>query len=148
MWQNAKSAALRAVKLDDTLPEAHVSLALVRENYDWDWAGAESEFKRAIELNANAATSHLWYGDLLTKLGRFDEAKLELKKAQELDPCRFPSTPGWDSNYFSRQYEAAIQQFRKALDIDPKFVPAQHAIEWRTLKTACTGKRLPNGKRC
>ena len=130
VWQNAKSAALRAVKLDDTLPEAHVSLALVRENYDWDWAGAESEFKRAIELNANAATSHLWYGDLLTKLGRFDEAKLELKKAQDLDPLSLLiNTSVGQQLYFSRQYEAAIQQLRKALDMDPKFVPAQHAIE-------------------
>src|SRR5205823_1792825 len=71
-WQNAKSAATQAVKLDDSLPEGHISLALVREDYDWDWSGAENEFKRAIQLNPNSATAHQWYGDFLTKLGRFE----------------------------------------------------------------------------
>ena len=68
VWQNAKSAAMQAVKLDDTLPEAHISLALVRESYDWDWAGAESEFKRAIQLNPNNASGHQWYGDFLIRM--------------------------------------------------------------------------------
>src|ERR1700730_14381860 len=86
VWQNAKSAAMQAVKLDDTLAEAHISLGLVRESYDWDWPGAESEFKRAIQLNRNSASGHQWYGDFLTRLGRFDEARVELKKAQDLDP--------------------------------------------------------------
>ena len=76
VWQNAKSAATHAVKLDDTLPEAHISLALVRESYDWDWLGAESEFKRAIELNGNNASAHQWYGDFLTRMGRFDDVLL------------------------------------------------------------------------
>ena len=130
VWQNAKSAAMQAVKIDDTLPEAHISLALVRENYDWDWAGAEKEFKRAIELNPNSATSRQWYGDFLTKLGRFDEARLELKKAQDLDPLSLRiNTSAGQQFYFSRQYDAAIQQLQKTLDMDAKFVPAQHAIE-------------------
>jgi len=130
VWQNAKSAAMQAVKIDDTLPEAHISLALVRENYDWDWPGAEKEFKRAIELNPNSATSRQWYGDFLTKLGRFDEARLELKKAQDLDPLSLRiNTSAGQQLYFSRQYDAAIQQLQKTLDMDAKFVPAQHAIE-------------------
>src|SRR3984893_13960707 len=130
VWQNAKSAATHAVKLDDTLHEAHISLALVRESYDWDWSGAESEFKRAIELNGNNASAHQWYGDFLTRMGRFDEARVELKKAQELDPLSLLTNTSLGRQlYFTRRYGAAIQQFTKTLEIDPKFVPAQHAIE-------------------
>jgi serine/threonine protein kinase/Tfp pilus assembly protein PilF len=130
VWQSAKSAAMQSVKIDDTLPEGHISLALVRENFDWDWAGAESEFRRAIELNPNSAEAHQWYGNFLTRLGRFDEAKAELKKAQGMDPLSLLiDTSVGRQLYFARQYEAAIEQFRKALDMDPNFVPAQHAIE-------------------
>jgi eukaryotic-like serine/threonine-protein kinase len=130
VWQNAKSAAMHAVKLDDSLPEAHISLALVRESYDWDWAGAESEFKRAIQLNPNNSSAHQWYGDFLTRMGRFDEAKVELKKAQDLDPLSLLTNTSLGRQlYFTRQYDAAVQQLKKTLDMDPKFVPAQHAIE-------------------
>jgi serine/threonine protein kinase/tetratricopeptide (TPR) repeat protein len=130
VWQSAKAAAMQAVKLDDQMPEAHIALALVRADYDWDWAGSESEFKRAIQLNANSATAHQWYGDFLTKMGRFEEAKQELKKAQELDPLSLLiSTSVGRQLYFARQYDAAIQQLQKTLEMDPKFVPAQHAIE-------------------
>jgi serine/threonine protein kinase/tetratricopeptide (TPR) repeat protein len=130
VWQNAKSAAMQAVKLGDTLPEAHVSLALVRESYDWDWLGAESEFKRAIQLNPNNPSGHQWYGDFLTRMGRFDEAKVELKKAQALDPLSLlTNTSLGRLLYFTRQYDSAVQQLTKTLDMDSKFVPAQHAIE-------------------
>jgi tetratricopeptide (TPR) repeat protein len=130
VWQSAKSAAMQSVKIDDTLPEGHISLALIRENFDWDWAGAEKEFKRAIELNPNSAEAHHWYGDFLTRLGRFEEARLELKKAQALDPLSLLiNTSVGDQLYFARQYPGAIEQFKKALDMDPNFVPAQHAIE-------------------
>lgn len=129
VWQNAKTAAMQAVKIDDQLPEAHISLALVREDYDWDWVGAESEFKRAIQLNVNSATAHQWYGDFLTRMGRFEEARLELKKAQELDPLSLlTNTSVGRQLYFARQYDDAIQQLQKILEMDPKFVPAQHAI--------------------
>jgi len=130
VWQNAKSAAMHAVKLDDSLPEAHISVALVRESYDWDWAGAESEFKRAIQLNPNNSSAHQWYGDFLTRMGRFDEAKVELKKAQDLDPLSLLTNTSLGRQlYFTRQYDAAVKQLKKTLDMDPKFVPAQHAIE-------------------
>ncbi len=130
VWQNAKSAATHAVKLDDALPEAHISLALVRESYDWDWPGAESEFKRAVQLNPNNASAHQWYGDFLTRMGRFDEARTELKKAQDLDPLSLLTNTSLGRQlYFTRQYDAAIKQLMKTLEMDPKFVPAQHAIE-------------------
>ena len=130
VWQKAKDAATQAVRMGDSLPETHISLALVRENYDWDWAGAEAEFRKAIQLNPNSATAHHWYGDCLTKLGRFEEARRELKKAQELDPLSLliNTSAGWQL-YFTRQYSGAIEQLQKTLQMDQNFVPAQHAIE-------------------
>jgi serine/threonine protein kinase/tetratricopeptide (TPR) repeat protein len=130
VWRKAKDAATQAVRMGDSLPETHISLALVRENYDWDWAGAEAEFRKAIELNPNSATAHHWYGDCLTKLGRFEEARKELKKAQELDPLSLliNTSVGWQL-YFTRQYAGAIEQLQKTLQMDQNFVPAQHAIE-------------------
>ena len=102
----------------------------MRESYDWDWQGAESEFKRAIQLNANNASAHQWYGDFLTRMGRFDEARIELKKAQDLDPLSLLTNTSLGRQlYFTRNYDAAIKQLTKTLDMDPKFVPAQHAIE-------------------
>ena len=130
VWQKAKDAATQAVRMGDSLPETHISLALVRENYDWDWAGAEAEFQKAIQLNPNSAAAHNWYGDCLTKLGRFEEARQELKKAQELDPLSMLiNTTVGRQLYFSRQYPSAIEQLQKALQMDQNFVPAQHAIE-------------------
>ena len=130
IWQKAKDAATQAVRMDDSLPEAHISLALVRENYDWDWAGAEAEFRKAIQLNPNSATAHQWYGDCLTKLGRFEEARQELKGAQDLDPLSLLiNTSVGRQLYFTRQYASAIEQLQKTLQMDQNFVPAQHAIE-------------------
>jgi len=130
VWQSARSTAMQALAIDDRLPEAHISLALVRENYDWDWLGAETEFKRAIQLDANSAIAHQWYGDFLSRMGRFEEAKLELRKAQHLDPLSLLINTGVGLQlYFARQYEPAIEQIKKALDMDPNFVPAQRAIE-------------------
>src|SRR5260370_20002408 len=85
-WPKAKTAAMQALDIDDSLAEAHTSLGLVKEHFEWDWAGAEKEFKRAIELNPNLATAHHLYGDYLTNMGRFDEGIAETKKARELQP--------------------------------------------------------------
>src|SRR5258708_17883192 len=83
-WPKAKAAAMQALEIDDTLAEAHASLGLVKEHYEWDWTGAEKEFKRAIELDPNSATAHLWYGDFLSNTGRLEDAMRETRKAQEL----------------------------------------------------------------
>src|SRR6266403_1404463 len=69
-WPKTKAAAMQALDIDDTLPEAHASLGLVKEHFEWDWTGAEREFRRAIELNPNSATAHHWYGDFLANMGR------------------------------------------------------------------------------
>src|SRR5712692_3422454 len=82
----AKAAVLKALELDDTLAEAHNSLAYILANYEWDYEEAEREFKRSIELNPNYAAAHQWYGEHLIAMGRLEEAGTELKRAQELDP--------------------------------------------------------------
>ena len=108
----AKAAAMEALEIDDTLADAHTSVGLVREYYDWDWVGAEREFRRAIELNPNSATAHHWYGDYLAKMGRFGEATRELRKAKELDSLSLTINTilGWQF-YIAGQNEQAIEQW-------------------------------------
>jgi eukaryotic-like serine/threonine-protein kinase len=129
-WPKAKAAAMQALEIDDSLAEAHTSLGLVREHFEWDWAGAEQEFKRAIELNPNSATAHHWYGDYLGNMGRSEEGLREVRKAQELDPLSLiiNTTLGWQL-YLARQNDQAIEQLRKVLDIDAKFAPARRMLE-------------------
>jgi serine/threonine protein kinase/tetratricopeptide (TPR) repeat protein len=126
-----KLAAAKALELDPALAEAHTSLAWANF-HDWDWAGAESEFKQAMELNPSYATAHSWYGEYLMALGRFDQAASEIKRARELDPLS-PVTnlaPGLRL-YYSRQYPQAVDQFKKTIAMDSLFVPA-HLFLGRT----------------
>lgn len=123
-YPKAKAAALRALEIDDALAEAQASLADVKLYYDWDWSGAEKEFNRVVEWNPAYATGHLIYGDLLTAMGRFKEGMAETEKAQELDPLSLiiNAGVGWCS-YFAREYDKAIEQLRKTLEMDQHFVP-------------------------
>jgi Tfp pilus assembly protein PilF len=82
----ARAAALKALELDEKLAEAHVSLALIAQNYDWDWQTSEKEFRRAIALDPNYATAHHWFAEHLALLGRFDQAFSEMQRARQLDP--------------------------------------------------------------
>jgi eukaryotic-like serine/threonine-protein kinase len=129
-WPKAKAAAMQALAIDDSLAEAHTSLGLVKEHFEWDWTGAETEFKRAIELNPNSATVHHWYGDYLANMGRFEEGMHETKRAQELDPLSLiiNTTLGWQY-YLAGQNDRAIEQLRKVLDMDPKFSLARRTLE-------------------
>ncbi len=124
-FPRAKAAALKAMEIDDTLAEAHTSLAYARLYYDWDWSDAEKEFKRATELNPAYPTAHHWYAEYLAAMGRLNEAIAEKKKACQLDPLSMVinTTVGW-MFYFARQYDQAIEQIKKALEINPNFVPA------------------------
>ena len=118
----AREAALRALQIDDNLPEAHVALALILENYDWDWSTAEKEYRRAIELNPNYATAHQWYAEFLMWQGRFDEALRESENARRLDPLSLIiATDRGSIFYFSRQYDRAIEQFQSVREMDPSF---------------------------
>jgi adenylate cyclase len=122
----ARAAALRAIELDESLAEAHTSLASVAQNYDWDWSTAEKEYRRAIALNPNYATAHHWYAECLALQGRFDEAFSEIGKARELDPLSLIIAADYGAIlYFSRQYGPAIQQFHTVLEMDPDFARAQ-----------------------
>ncbi len=119
----AKAAAERAIGFDDSLAEAHTALAYVKFLCDWDWAGAEAEFKRALELNPNYATAHQWYGEFLASMGRSDEALSERKKAKALDPLSPIITSELGYSYFEiRQYDRAIEEFRKAVELFPVFL--------------------------
>lgn len=126
LMPKARTAALRALKLDESLAEAHASLALIKENYDYDWPGAEREFRRAIQLNPQYATAHQWYAESLSWQGRFQEALAESEQARRLDPL----SPIIGSDhasilYYSRQYDAALKQIRSVLELDPNFEHAQ-----------------------
>ena len=118
----ARPAALRALQIDESLPEAHTALALIVQNYDWDWQTAEKEYRRAIELNPNYATAHHWYAEHLMWLGRFDEALRESERARQLDPLSMIiAADNAVILYSSRQYDRAIEKFRSVLAMDPNF---------------------------
>ena len=126
----ARAAALRALELNDKLPEAHTALALIVQNYDWDWQTAEKEFKRAIELNPNYATAHHWYAEHLGYRGRFEEAFKESDEAKRLDPLSLIiATDRGVLFYYARDYDRAIEQLRGVLEMDPAF-PHAHMIEF------------------
>jgi serine/threonine protein kinase/Tfp pilus assembly protein PilF len=118
----AKAAALKALEIDDTLADAHNSLAWIQFAFDWNWPGAECGFKRALELNPGHATAHHWYAEYLLAMGRQEEAIAEIKQAQELDPLSLiiSSVVGWVF-YYARQYDQAIAQCLKTLEMAPDF---------------------------
>jgi TolB-like protein/DNA-binding winged helix-turn-helix (wHTH) protein/Tfp pilus assembly protein PilF len=126
----ARAAARRALELDERLPEAHSALAVIAQNYDWDWATAEKEYRRAIQLNPNYATAHHWYAECLALQGRFNEAFPEIESARKLDPLSLIVAADYGAIlYFSRQYDRAIEQFRAVLEMEPNF-PRAHMLVW------------------
>lgn len=118
----ARVAADKALELDDSLAEAHNSLALIKMYFDWDYAGAEAEFKRAINLNPGSAAVHMWYGWFLGFMKRFDESLRELGRARELDPLSPPNNNGIGVVLFwSGQTTRAIEQFHDVLELNPNY---------------------------
>ena len=129
LMPKARSAALRALELDDHLAEAHTSLALIREQFDWDWESAEKEFRRAIELGPNYATAHHWDAEFLAFQGRFVEALAESDRASRLDPLSLIiSTDHATILYFARQPDRAIEEFRSVLAREPRFLKANMVV--------------------
>jgi TolB-like protein/Tfp pilus assembly protein PilF len=122
-YPKAKAAATKALQLDDTLAEAHTTLALAIWLYDFDASQAIREFQRAIELNPNYAIAHQQYGNnTLSALGRFDDAIVEGKRAVELDPLSLVINTDMGSDYYyARRYDEAIAELHKTLEMDPGF---------------------------
>jgi len=123
-FPRAKAAAQKALSIDDRLAEAHTSLAYAIHTYERDWPAAEREYKRAIELNPNYATAHQWYAELLTAMGRFDEAEVQGKKALDLDPMSpiINAVVAWNST-MARRYDDAIEQGTRTTQLFPDFMP-------------------------
>ncbi|MFN0112406.1 MAG: winged helix-turn-helix domain-containing tetratricopeptide repeat protein, partial [Blastocatellia bacterium] len=119
-----KARLQQAAALDPTLPEVHASLGLSAQNVDWDWVAAEREFQLAIQLNPNYATAHHWYGEhLFLVRGRYAEGLRELRLAQALDPLSLAiNSDIAKCFYFARQYDEAIAQARKTLELDSQFI--------------------------
>jgi TolB-like protein/Tfp pilus assembly protein PilF len=127
----AKAMALKALEMDDTLAEAHTSLAYARWLGDLDWPGAERGFKRALELKTSYVMAHEWYAEYLAALGRHDEAFASIKRAQQLDPLAVPvnRAVGWVL-YFARRYDLAIEELEKTLAMNPEFLGARLVLWW------------------
>lgn len=125
IYPKAKTAVLKALEIDDRLSEAHCALAMIKRDYDWDWVGAEKEFKKALELNTNYPTAHQWYAEYLTFMGKHDEAIEEIGIAQELDPLSLIITAAGGVVFFcAREYDQGIEQCKKVLDLDSSYYPA------------------------
>ena len=116
----SKAAALKALELDDSLAEAHTTLADTYLYYDWDFAKADKEFRRAIAANPSYPTAHQWYAECLYSVGRYDQAIAEAKRAQELDPLS-PIISGSlaATLLYARKYDDAIEQYKKSVQMDP-----------------------------
>ena len=125
-FSKARDFANRALELNNDLAEAHTSLAAVLLIYDWEWDEAEDQFKRAIQLNPNYATAHYWHSVLLQTTGRLQESVTAAEKAQVLDPLSPVIGMGVVQAYFfSGQYDKAVEECHRYLDMDPSFVVAR-----------------------
>jgi serine/threonine-protein kinase len=136
-FPKAKAAARKALEIDDTLAEAHTSLAFVMLAYDWDWAGADRAFRRAIALDPTYATAHHWYSLYLVLISRTEEALDEVGRAQELEPLSLAisTTRGWIL-HLARRYDAAIEAYNKTLEMEPAFPLARRRLGQTYLEKA------------
>jgi tetratricopeptide (TPR) repeat protein len=136
-YPRARAAATRALALDEGLAEAHISLAQVRKQYEWDWEAARRSFLRGLELNPNYSIGHFWYGEWLAGRGLHAEAIASLQKALDLDPLSPMSHAalGWYGYSPARQFDRAAEQYRKALELDASFWVGHHFLGWLSVFT-------------
>ncbi len=128
-YPKARSAAYRAVELDQDLADAHTSLGMVKLFFEGDRSGAEKEFKRALDLNPNDANAHFWYGNYLKTTRQQKEALSELQRAWDLDPLSPDRAGAAGSPYrLTREYDKQIYYLQKALELDPNFALAHHNL--------------------
>jgi TolB-like protein/Tfp pilus assembly protein PilF len=128
-YPKAKAAATKALQIDETVAEAHASLLSIKTDYDWDWVGAEKEFKRAIALNPNYPPAYQWYGFDLLVMGRQGEAMAAMRRALDLDPVS-PTvnvSQAWFF-YLTRQYNKAVEQCLRTLELHPNFCVAHQML--------------------
>jgi len=117
-----KDAAKRALAIDESDAGAHISMAIVTHWYDWNWAAAEKEFQRALELSPNSSDAHTYYSWFLAPMGRYEQSIAESKRAQQADPLSgFPAFSAGAALLFARRWDPAIEQLRRAIEIDPNF---------------------------
>ena len=130
-YPKSREAVAKALELDESLAEAHASLALVEMMSDWDWTSAEHGFQRAIKLNPSYSPARQWYAKLLTALGRHEEALAQIKQAQELDPLSLiiGAIVGF-VHYYARQYDQVIYHGQKNLELDPHFALTYWDLGW------------------
>ena len=140
----AKAAALRALELDGSLAEAHSALGWYLASYEYDWAGGEREFRRAIELNPKYATAHQWLGELLAQTKRFDEAQAEIKRALEADPLSpvISFNIGW-LLFLGRHYDEAIREFDRTASLYPDFALAKTGLCWSYYAKGALDQAIP-----
>ena len=130
-FPKAKAAVLKALQFDETLAEAHTSLAHVHFEFDHDWEAARKEYERAIELNPRHPTAHHWYGGFLSAMGEHEEGLKQAEEARELDPLSLIINT-WVGlrHYFAGRYEVAIEEYHKALELGPNFGPGHWHLGW------------------
>jgi eukaryotic-like serine/threonine-protein kinase len=128
-YTKARVAALHALEIDDNLSEAHVAMGGVLQNHAWDWAGAEEHFRRALAADPGNAGAYHWYSDLLSALGRADEAIAMMRRAQLLDPLSLTVNMSLGAClFYAHRYEDAVEQQRRTLELDPGFAPAHRML--------------------
>lgn len=125
----AEEFARKALELDNTVAEAHVSLAGVFKSYYWDWASAEKEYRRALELNPNYSTARRWYAGFLMNVGRIEDSIAEMNRALEIDPLSLTINMemAW-VYYMARDYNRAVEQALATIDMEPQFSAANHVL--------------------
>ena len=148
-YARQKIASLEALKIDDALSDAHTTLAWAKFTLDWDTAGAEREFHRAIELNPGDARAHAWYATFLAMRGRVEDSLKEVRRAKELDPLSRAntSTAAFYAYYNAREYDKAIAVCRAAVDLDPNFLAAHWRLALAYQQIGELGRALDEQKR-
>jgi serine/threonine-protein kinase len=142
-----RAAAAKALELDDHLAEAHTSLAWLKF-HEWDWAGAEAEFKRATALNPSYPTAHVWYGEYLTAVSRFDQASTEMNRAFETSPMLpVVNLALAERAYYAHQYPQAVELAQKTLALDQAFVPAHGMLARSYTQRGTTDQALAEFKK-
>jgi tetratricopeptide (TPR) repeat protein len=146
-YPKGRAAAAKALQLDGTLAEPHATLGVVKRDFEWDWAGAEEDFQRAIEMNPSYVEVYHWRSTLLSLLERHDEALLQKRKALAMDPLSVVITTDLARMfYFHREYDRAIDQYRAALELDRASASRTYGSRRHSNRKAGSTRRSPNCK--